>query len=149
MSTPTHVEARGTKLLMGDGESPEQFTAIARITSFPLPNLTMDMEEVEPAHDDEDGFKMHIPGALDAGEFTIGIRFLPGNPTHNAQTGLLAAYLQRKLTNFKIEFTDPDKTVWAFAAYVSGFEGDAPVTNALTANVTLRPVGAPEFTSNA
>jgi hypothetical protein len=66
---------------------------------------------------------------------------LPSDPSHDDATGLLAAWADRSLDAYVL--THPDGSTWSFSAHVTGFSNSAPVDGHLSADVTLRPSGAP------
>lgn len=132
----------GTLLKIGDGGSPETFTAIAEVLDITGPNLSTDTED-GTHQQSPGGFEEVVPTILRTGEVTFTIQFLPTHATHNATTGLVADWKNKTLRNFQLVFSDPASTTWAFAAYVTGFQPQSPVGGKRTADVTLKVTGQP------
>lgn len=136
------VNAHGTLLQIGDGESPEVFTTIAECQAIAGPSLSLEMIDVTN-HSSVDGWKERIGGLLDAGEVTFDINFVPTNATHGFSTGLIKSMVDRVKTNFKLVFPDGSSTTWSFTALVSKVSPKAPVNGQLTASVSLMITGKP------
>src|SRR5687768_16228446 len=91
----------GTLLQRGDGGSPEVFTAIAEVDSISPPQTVAD--DVEVTHlTSPNRTKEYIQGMLDAGEASAHINWLPGDPTHDEVTGLLANQIAGTVKNWRI-----------------------------------------------
>lgn len=133
------VNGRGTKLLRGDGGTPEVFTAVANLTSIKPPALKRDTIEVSD-HDSPDSYREFIGGMKDGGEMSGEVNYRP--TVHN----MLAADIDDiNPRNWKIQFPDPAVTTWNFAAVMTGFESDAPFDDKLAATVTYKITGKPYF----
>ena len=141
MSTPSHaILGYGTQLKRGDGATPEIFTAIAEVRDISGPNLSRDFEEVthqaSPA-----GYTEFLPKLKSGSELQFELAFLPGDPTQDANTGLLADYESGAKRNYKLVFPfTPNKTA-SFAAFVQSLQPKAPVNAAMTASATLKITG--------
>ncbi len=134
--------AQGTLLKGGDGAETEVFTTIAEVLDISGPGLSM--EPVDATSHDSDGWKEFIAGLKDGGDVSFDIQYIPSNATHkNASGGVLYDFDQRTLRNFQLVFPDSGSTTWTFAAFVTGFEPQAPVEDKLTASLTLKISGAP------
>lgn len=134
--------AFGTQLQMGDGGGPEVFTTVAQVRNISGPGFSFDTIDTT-AHDSPGAWEEFVPSFLHSGELTLDIIYDPALATHNNSTGLLSVFRQRLKKNWKIVWPDTAASVWAFAAYVTGFEPNAPHDDALTATVTLKLSGAP------
>lgn len=137
MAESQAMAAYGTLLKRGDGGSPETFTVIAEVLDIKPPSFSADTEEVTH-QESPGGFKEYVVTLLDAGEVTFDVNFIPTDASHQ---GLLSDLQARAKRNFQLVF--PDGTTWTFAAYVTGFEPDAPVGGKLSASVTLKVTGQP------
>ena len=125
--------ALGTQLLRGA-------TEIAQITSISGPGLSLDTEDV--TEHDGDGWEEVVATILRSGEVTFDIAYDPAAATHKyAAGGLLHDLVLRTATAYSIVFPDTAATTWTFSAFVTGFQPDMPVGDALTASVTLKPTG--------
>ncbi len=132
------IAAYGVLLKVGDGGTVETFTTIAEVRDIEGPELEAEMKEVT-SHD-SGGWREFIPTLLGAGEVSFDLNFIPGDPTHDAQTGLVADMFSRTKRNYQLVW--PDSEGWQFAAYVSGFNPSAPVEDELAAEVALTVTGA-------
>jgi len=135
----------GCILKMGDGATPENFTAIAEVVSVPPPGL--DNPTIEGTSHGSGGYREFISGKLkEIPEFTINISFVPTAATHNVTTGLLSKVVSGAVTNFQFVFPNLSATTWSFSAVVSKFapaEADATSPKPLATAITFRPTGTP------
>lgn len=131
------MDAFGTTLSRGDGESTESFAAIANVTSISPASLSRDTYDVT-AHDSTDGWREFIGGLKDGGEVSIDVNYNPG--THDT---LITDLDDVDPRNYKIAF--PDGAEWSFPAIMTGFEPDAPHDGKLTASLTFKVAGKPTF----
>ena len=115
-------------------------TPIAQVQDIDGPALSTDTDEITN-HDSPDGVEEFIPTIKRTGEVTFPLVFRFDETTHKHSTGLLQAWIDRSLDSYELEY--PDGSGWMFDAYVTGFEMSAPVDGHLSADVTLRPSGAP------
>lgn len=136
------ISSFGTLLKIGDGGGTEVFTTIAEVLDISGPGLALNTEE-STSHSSPGGWKESVATILEAGEVSFEINYLPGNATHNASTGLIRDMVGRIKRNFKVVFPDVAQTTWSFAAFVTGFEPDAPVQGKLGAKITLEITGQP------
>lgn len=132
--------ALGTQLQMGDGASPEGFTAMAHILDVQAPAVKLDTVDVT-SHSST--WKEKVATLLDGGDVTFSINYDPAEATHkNLSGGLIYALTQKQLKNWKIRFPDQANSIIAFAAYVTEFQPEAPVTGKLSAKLKLSVTGA-------
>lgn len=137
------ISSFGTLLQLGDGATPtEVFTTIAEVRDISGPALEATEHDVT-SHSSSGAYGESIPGRLDAGELSFEINYVPTEGTHDATTGLLDEFVNRRRSNYKLVFPDGGSTTWQFSAYVRRFEPLAPVDGVLRANVTIRIVGQP------
>lgn len=75
--------AHGTELRIGDGDTPESFTAIPLLGDGtfvnPMPKMI-----VIPDHSDPSGYVKYIPGLRDKGKVSFKLSYDPDEPTHVA-----------------------------------------------------------------
>ena len=142
MTVSTGRVGLGTVLKIGDGESPEVFTAVVNVTGINMSGRSV--EEVDFTHlASTGGFREFRPGFKDPGELSLTCHYDPTNATLNGSTGL--EYLLNQGTVFNWEI---DMTLAGFAyklagsGYVSGgdftFTGEDPINY----EVTIRVSGA-------
>lgn len=137
------IHAIGTLLKRGDGGGPEVFTTIAEVRSITGPGLTTDTIDVTN-HDTSQGYREFISGLQDGGEFSFDINYIPSNATHNNTTGLLRAFDQKTINNYRLVF--PDATTWNFRGLVRQVSITAPIDGQLTASVAVKVSGKPTLT---
>lgn len=137
------TSAFGTTLKIGDGATPEVFSAIAEVTNVGGPGMSLETIDVT-SDSSPGGWKEYVGGLLDGGEIKLELNFAPGNATHQA---LAAAMGSRAKKNFKLVFPDTPATTWSFAAFVTNFEPSAPADGKLGASATLKITGQPTLTA--
>lgn len=130
------LEAQGLIFKRGDGAATELFTAIPEIKSFSGPGGSASVIDVSDLNSTGKEKRM---GLKDEGQIQLTINYLPKNAQH---AGLRSDRGARTLRNFKMEFTDNPKTIWSFAAYVTGFSVTGSVDGVVEAQVTLEISGS-------
>ncbi len=131
----------GTILKIGDGASPEVFTAIAEVKDITGPGLTREFAEFTHQQS-SGGYREYKPTFKNSGDVTFKCNFLPDDETQGFSTsGLLKDYDDGTLRNFQLEFPDSGATKASFAAYVANVQPGAPIAGPLELNVTLRVTG--------
>jgi len=125
------VAATGTQVKIGDGGGTEVFTTIAEVGDVTGPGLTTNVEEV-PAHDGN-GWMQKIATLKDAGEVSFTMWF------NNAasQTAVYTDYLNRVKRNFQLVIPTTVPKTFSFAAFITSFSFNLPVSGAIGADVTL------------
>lgn len=128
------VSGYGAQLMVGDGSSPEQFEAIAGITTI-TPG-SMNTADILRTHlRSPDAHQEHMPGLRDSGAFTTeGVWLAEEQSQSNAgggtgpfaSGGLVALWRGRAVHNFKIVIMkaagSPNDIEWPFRGYVSAFQ---------------------------
>ena len=137
--TSNSYAAKGTVLKMGDGASPEVFTAIAQLGDVDGPNSKLDT--VDTTHHGSTA-KEYVPTIIDGGEVKFTINYDPAAATHkNAIGGLLYAHQNKLLKNFQLVFPVAAPAGPSFAAFVADFQVKAPVAGKLVADVVFKITG--------
>lgn len=132
-----------TALKVGDGASPEVFTSVAFVSNISISGYSVDSVEVT-THDSPNGFREYIAGLADGGEVSFDLVFDPANATHNETTGGLKAIMDSKaVKNFKVEFPLSPVKTWAFAGFLTSFEIEASMEEALSGSVTIKVTSKP------
>jgi predicted secreted protein len=134
----------GTLLQRGDGGAPEVFSTISEVKNITALNLTVEQLDAT-SHSSTGGYRELLPSFKDAGEITAEMNFVPSDPNQNPDTGLINDFDNRTLRNFRLVFPDIAATTVQVAAYVTGFQINAPIDGILSANLTLRITGAPTW----
>ena len=131
------LEAQGTVLKIGNGASPEVFTAISEIKNFTGPGGAAAVIDVT---DLSSLAKEKRMGLADEGQLSLVLHYIPSDTQHAA---LRAARASRVETNFQIEFTDASpSTVWSFSGFVTNFSVSGSVDGVIEGNVTIEITGA-------
>lgn len=142
MTTSTGKVGLGTQFKVGDGESPEVFTAVVNVTAINMSGRSV--EEVDFTHlASTGGFREFRPGFKDPGEVQITCHYNPSDATLNGTTGLEKKLNDGTVFNWEIDMTNAG---FAFklsgSGYVSGgnftFTGEDPINY----EVTIRISGA-------
>ena len=136
------LAAYGVLLKVGDGETPEVFTAIAEVKDIDGPELEAEMKEVT-SHDSPEGWREFIPMLLSGGEVSFDVNFIPTHATHGYSTGLVSDLVNRRKRNYQLAFPDAGTTTWQFEALVASVKAAGPVEDELGAEVTLQITGKP------
>lgn len=113
---------------------------IAEVTDIQGPGLALRTAEVTPH--DGDGWSELIGTIKDGGDVTFTLNFLPDLAGHIA---LVTALTARTVDVYRIIWTDTSGTIWEFSGLVTACPPAAPVDGALTAAVTIKVTGAPDF----
>lgn len=135
----------GILLKMGNGASPETFTAIAEVKDIDGPGLKVSTQESTHLADTWKGIK---PILLEGGEVKITVNFLVDNATQGLASGLILALASKTLKNWQLLWPDGaggTAATWPFAAYVVGFTPKGSTTTLQSATVTLAIDGTPAF----
>ena len=131
------VGSHGTLLKIGDGAGGgEAFTTIGEVKDISGPPQTTDTEEVT-SHD-SGGWKEYIPTLLDAGDVTFQVNYTGAA----SQKSLRTDQSNKTLRNFQIVLPTQTPETLSFSAYITSFSYGAPVSGALTADITLKVTGA-------
>lgn len=136
------VHTKGTKLYIGDGGDPVQWTAIPGVTGIQVPAPVKGEIEVSDLDSTD---KEYIAGLGDSGEMSFSLNLKKkssGAGFDAAQEQLEAANVSEELTQFKITLPAPISKSYIFSAFVKSFQPNAQVNAALTADVTLRISGS-------
>lgn len=130
------ISAQGTLLARAPQATPGTFTNIAELKNLTPPAIRRNPIELTNHNDLDDSW---IVGIRRSGECTFNLNWLPTNATHDHLTGLTKARNDGTKDEYKVTY--PDGTGVRFFAYVTELGPTAPVDDALTASVTLRPTG--------
>lgn len=131
------IASHNTLFQVGNGASPEVFTTISEVGDWDPPGYMRATFKTTAQDDTTDTF---IPGGLmTTNEFTVTISYRPSDPTHDKNTGLIAAVRAGTRKNYRALF--PDASYVTFNAYVTEFNVKALNDGVLTAAVKFRPTG--------
>jgi hypothetical protein len=105
MTATTGFTGIGAALKMGDGASPEVFTAIGNITTT---GMNIQADEVDATHlQSTSGFREYKQSFKNVTVPFEG-HFDPDNATHNDSVGLLSKISSGAAGNFKLDFSAAD-----------------------------------------
>ena len=131
----TTLQSQGSVVKVGDGASPEVFTAISQITAIDGPTTEVPLVDVSNLSSTSREFNV---GLKDTGTFTIPVQYDPDNTQQaRCQTLLDTA----AIGNFQVLLTDSPATQWAFAAYVISFTKSAAIDGVWEGEITLKVSG--------
>lgn len=130
----------GTKLLMGDGGSPETFAEIGEVGDFEDGDT---VEQVEVTnHQSPNNRREYIAALKDGAEISFPVNYIASHATHNRSTGLRGKIGQ--VVTFRIEA--PGETEgYEFYGLVIGITRAFPVQGVMQMTVTLKKTGAEAF----
>lgn len=101
MTTSTGKTGRGVAFQIGDGGSPETFTAVANVASIGLTGRSA--EEIDFTHLLSDGgFREFRQGFKDPGSINLELHFDPTNATHQ---NLLTKFLSGDTFVWRIDYS--------------------------------------------
>jgi hypothetical protein len=139
--TSAAIWAYGSILQLGDGATPEVFTAIAEITELTPPQMSRDDIDVT-SHQSSDGYREFISGLRDGGEVSFKANWLPTNSTHDGTTGLLETFNDNVNHNWKVILPNTLITI-AFSGFLTAFEPDLPIEEQAQLSGTIKVSGKP------
>jgi predicted secreted protein len=128
-----------TVIKVGDGGSPETFTTIARVTDISGPTITVNTADV--TNRDSQGWTDVIATTKSAGEVSFDIILDPAEPTHALLRQLVDT---GQLRNFKLVLAD-GVTAWQLRGYVTSYEVNSALDDAMRASITIAVTGRPDF----
>lgn len=130
----------GTLFKVGDGATPEEFTAL--LEQVEIPGFEIAMDALDATHmDSPDAFREYIAGLGDAGEIAITAHFIEtGGDVPNNFTALKA----RTAKNYQLVF--PGGAVFQCAGIVTGLSVVPTMDDKMTATFTYKFSGVPTFT---
>jgi len=145
MTTNARI-GHGATFKIGNGASPEVFTAVAsEVRSIGFPAISRDT--IDASHTlSPNQWREFIAGMIDAGEMSIEFNLVPGT----ADTTLAALFTElgtagsATAKNRQIVF--PDTSQLDFAAIFTGFDGDIPIADNMTATANFKITGAVTLT---
>lgn len=121
--------------------SPEDLTTIAEVTNISGPSLARDAVDATHMQSSEK-WREFIAGLKDGGEVTIDMNFIPGNTTMATIRGLFDTDL---VGQYRITWPDSPASRFGFEALCTGFSPEAPVDGKMSASVTFKVTGEPQF----
>lgn len=134
----------GFTLGVGNGASPQVFTAVANVTSFKLPTTTIMVDNTNSS----DQWVSRQPVIADMGKIQLGVEYQPADTSmyNGANGGSVAGgmrylLIQRTLTNWQAQY--PQGSVDEWPGYVTDFSIDSKVKDIFHASLEITNSGAP------
>lgn len=119
------------------------YVAVAQIRDLSGPAIKQDTNEV--THRDGNKWREFVGGLRDGGEVSFDIVYDPDLASHGASATPGLAYMAMNGTVGDFQITWPDANpaqTCTFNALVTSFQPNAPMGDALTADVTLKITGS-------
>ena len=137
-------QALGTFIYVSDGNSPPNWTKVAKVDNIDGPGGTTDKLEVTTHDAIADGFKKFLLSLSDGGTCTLTLVYDPTDPTHAGSNfaSLYQAFTDKQNRQWKVVW--PTSPPWknVFCAGVDGYKTMQAAKDALRASVTLKVSGA-------
>ena len=122
-------------------DSPDSWVTIAEVVSVTPPSLSRDA--IDATHSTSPNkWREFIPGLRDGGEVTLEVNFIPAGI---GTSTILATFTSDDKVFARINFPDSPVTTWEFQAFITAFEPDAPFDDKMSATVTFKLSGEPDF----
>ena len=118
--------AYGSTFKLGDGATPEVFTAVAEVKDIDGPSITRDSIEVTN-QDSDDGWREKIPGWRDGDTITVQANWLPSDSTQDGSTGMLEHFNDDDNKNYQVVTPTAVGITVAFAGHITGFPLSLPL----------------------
>jgi len=118
--------AYGSQFKMGDGETPETFTAVAEIKDIDGPSITRASIDVTN-QDSDDGWREHISGWRDGDTVTITANWLPNDATQDGDTGMFSHFNDDNNHNYQIVTPTAVGITISFAGHITSIPLSLPM----------------------
>ena len=137
------LSAFGTTFQVGDGASPEVFTAVAEVQK--IGEFTIESDDIDLTHHTSPGgFEEVVMGILKTGVVPLTFNYIPTEATHrDASGGLMNLARIKALTNFRLVFPDSGSTTFNFSGYVKKVSIDAPHDGKIAGSSDIKITGEP------
>ncbi len=126
----------GIQLKMGDGAATEVFTTVAQVTDITPPQGRRGFTPVAE-HDMTNTIRKVFDALRDEGQVTLSLNFDPAHATHDAVTGVNAAFRAGTTKNWQMVFPDTGALQASFAAVITDFRFNPYPANSGVGSATL------------
>ena len=152
-SFPPGLPAQNTLLRVTNNACPAVFNVVANVGDLALSTKVAEADVT--SHSTGNPWDEWLPTLLSGGQLKLPLFFIPesagadgasGRPEgHDATNGLYSIFINRQTRQYSIEFPN-GQGVWCYMnMYIVDFGWKAPVKGVLTADVTFRITGEPDF----
>ena len=128
------------------GDAGGTYRNVAYVRALKGPGIKLDLADAT-SHDSSAAWEELVATILRTGEVTVSIAYDPTAVSIKYTNGLLGKMVAKTLEGFKIYFNndtvEASRSIWAFNAFITGFEPDLPHDGLLTADMKLKISGAP------
>ena len=138
--------AKGTRLLKGDGASPENFVAIANVKSINGPGFKVTVIDTT-THSTSGNFREKAAVLVDPGTLTFMVNYDPSDATLAPSTGLFNDMQNLTESNWQLQFppSDSANTQMTFRGFVTGHPFTFPIDNVIEGNIEITVDGPVSF----
>lgn len=126
----------GSAFKIGNAASPEVFTAVAKVRNISGPSIAADAVDITNM-DSPSGFKEFLKGMKDPGEITFELI-----ATATGLDALEAEMAKTTPTNYQVVYPSPISKTYAFKAFMTGMNHEAPTEDAIVVSCTYKIAGA-------
>lgn len=133
--------AYGSDFKMGNGATPEVFTAVAEVIDIDGPSMTRDSIEVT-SQDSTSGWREFISGWRDGDSLTVTANWLPTNATHDGTTGMFEHFTDNENHNYQIVLPTAIGLTIGFAGHITGFPVNLPLEEQAQVEFEIKVSGA-------
>lgn len=128
-----------SEFTVGDGGSPEVFTALGEVTNIEGPGVVR--ETVDATHmGSPNRAREHIAGLMDATEISVTMNYVPGGATE-----ILLNDCLEQVTPKNYRVVTPNNDVFAFSGFCTGHSRAIPLDDKMTITATFKPTGRPAW----
>ncbi len=146
-ATTLSVKPLVAALAVGDDAiGGKNFATVGEMTDFTPPAPTTGTFETTH-YLSPGGFAQFGVGMTDPGEANVTFNWLPRDPTQDGVSGLLKAFKDRKLRDFRIVYPFEPLVIDEFAGIVTTYPKTAPIGDRMTGSCTIKISG--DITTNA
>jgi len=135
------ISGVGAKLQLGDGASPQVYTAIGEVLNISGPELSAEQIEVTSL-DSTGGYKEYIPGLLDGGTVSIEFNYADGD-TQQETLRTRVSTTNQAAAAYRIVIPDSPHSYVAFNGIVESYSMSIESGSAITVSVGIKISGAP------
>jgi len=132
-------------VLSWDTAGGTSYTAIAQVRDITGPALSRDSTDVSD-RSITDYYREFLPGLVDPGELTFSLTWDPNDTEHAQTSGLLNDFENEGCTlpawQLVLDICGGTAT-WTWDGFLTGFTPNVPISEALTADVTVKISGKP------